>query len=279
MRRHRIVVNDPERGFEADLSFEAGTGAHEESRQIFTDGVHTAMDLTRLSQFGSWSGWIIIKGKRIEIDQRVTNGTRDRSWGVRPCGEKAGRPHMWATQMYFVWSQTFWEDFVLHGMFFTDEKGDLTTRSGAMIPRVPKGDEPVFARDTGESEATPCDYEFDYIPGTRRIQHARVQYRRANGEIIEVEYEPLLSFQMAGLGYFHPTWGHGCWKGNYAIEDETWKSDELDISQPHLFHVQQVCKVTLNGTQSSCGILEHVPHGPHERSGFKDLHDVYQPEA
>jgi hypothetical protein len=279
MRRHRIVVNDPQRGFEADLTFEAGTGTHEEDRQIFGDGVQTTMDVTRLSQFGSWSGWIVVKGKRIEVDPRVTNGTRDRSWGVRPCGEGEGRPHRWATQLYIGWSQTFWDDFVLHGIFFSNEKGEMRLNSGATLPRVAKSDEPVFARDTGEAEATPCAHKFDYIPGTRRIQHATMQYRRTNGEILEVEYEPLISFQMAGLGYFHPHWGHGRWKGEYTIEDETWKMDELDITQPHLFHVQQVCTVTLNGTQKSCGILEHAAYGPHEPSGFKDLHDLYQPQT
>ena len=39
MRRHRVIVNEPDRGFEADLTFEAGTGAHEEARQIYNDGV------------------------------------------------------------------------------------------------------------------------------------------------------------------------------------------------------------------------------------------------
>ncbi|PCJ35949.1 MAG: hypothetical protein COA75_09270 [Cellvibrionales bacterium] len=276
MRRHRVIVNEPDRGFEADLTFEAGTGAHEEARQIYNDGVQKSLDITRLSQFGSWSGWIRIKGKYIEVDPRVTNGTRDRSWGIRPCGEKSARPNMWSSQIYFVWSQTFWDNFVLHGMFFADQEGALTTHSGAVIPRVPKGDEPVFARDTGEIQATPCEYEMNYIPGTRRVKDARIQYKKDNGEIMVVEYEPIISFQMAGLGYFHPEWAHGCWKGGYAIDDETWKCDELDITQPHLFHVQQVCKVTLNGKQTSCGILENIPYGPHKPSGFKGLDDLYQ---
>jgi len=118
MRRHRLIVSDPQRGFEADLTLEAGTGTHEEARQILTDGVQTAMDVTRLDQFGSWSGWIVVKGKRIDVDPRVTNGTRDRSWGVRPCGESEGRPHLWAAQFYIAWSQTFWRDFVQQGSFF-----------------------------------------------------------------------------------------------------------------------------------------------------------------
>ena len=60
------------------------------------------------------------------------------------------------------------------------------------------------------------------------------------------------------------------------IGEETWKLDELDISKPHLFHVQQVCKVTLNGKEKSCGILEHTALGPHAPSGFTGLYDTYK---
>jgi hypothetical protein len=275
-RRHRVIVDAPDRGFRADLRFEAGTGTHEEARQIFTDGVQTSMDVTRMDQFGSWSGWIEVHGKRIEVDPRVTNGTRDRSWGVRPCGEGEGKPHRWATQFYIAWSQTFWEDFVQHGVFFADARGDLLITSGARIPRVPKADEPVFARDTGETPATPFEYRFDYIPGTRRLRHAVIRSRMAGGAVAEIEYEPIVTFQMAGLGYSHPEWGHGRWKGELAVADETWKVDEIDLTKPQFFHVQQVCRVTLDGKRQTCGILEHAAHGPHAPSGFTALHDLYR---
>lgn len=279
MRRHRVIISAPERGFEAELAFEAGTGTHEEDRQILTDGVQLSMDVTRMSQFGSWSGWIKVKGKRIELDPQVTNGTRDRSWGIRPCGENGGRPHGWASQFYFGWSQTFWKDFILHGVMFADRKGDIVIGSGGTIPRVPKGDEPVFARDTGEIAATPVSYDFHYQPNSRRLRKATLRFRRPGGEIWEAQYEPLVSFAMAGVGYFHPTWGHGCWKGDDAIDDETWVVSDMDITQPHLFHVQQVCKVTLNGDQRSVGILEHTAFGPHDPSGFKEFADTWKPPA
>lgn len=277
MRRHRVIVSAPERGFEADLRFEGGTGTHEEDRQVLSDGVQLSMDVTRMTQFGSWSGWIKVKGRRIELNPAVTNGTRDRSWGIRPCGEPGGRPHRWASQFYFGWSQTFWKDFILHGVLFADRKGEIVIGSGGTIPRVAQGDEPVFARDTGEQAATPVGYTFNYLPNSRRLRSATLRFRRPDGEIWEAAYEPIVTFAMAGVGYFHPTWGHGCWKGSYAIDDETWDVEKMDITQPHLFHVQQVCKVTLNGEQQSVGILEHAVFGPHDPSGFKEMADVWKP--
>lgn len=277
MRRHRVTVNDPARGFEADLTFEGGTGTHEEARQIMTDGVQLSMDVTRMTQFGTWSGWIVVKGKRIEVDGRVTNGTRDRSWGVRPCGESSGRPSRWAAQLYFGWTQTFWDDHVLHGVLYQDGKGDTLMASGGTIPRVPKADTPVFARDTGEAHATPYNVKFNYLPGTRRIRDASIDFRLDDGETHHVTYEPLATFQMTGVGYFHPEWGHGFWKGSYAIADETWVESEIDLTKPQFFHVQQVCKVTRNGKSVASGILEHCAFGPHATSGFTDLVDVFQP--
>ncbi|MBI4696042.1 MAG: hypothetical protein HY749_18690 [Gammaproteobacteria bacterium] len=277
MRRHRVVVDDAARGFRADLSFEAATGAHEEARQTFTDGLHVSMDVTRVSQFGTWSGFIEIKGRRIDVDPRVTNGTRDRSWGVRPCGEPGGKRSRWATQLYFGWTQTFWRDFVLHGVFFCNADGAIDQGSAAVVPRVARGDTPVFARDTGEIVARPVAYQFDYRPGTRRIRRATTRFEQPDGRAFELEFEPLVSFQMAGLGYGHPDWGHGCWKGGYVSGEDVWTLEELDLTQVHLFHVQQVCKVTLNGEQTSCGILEHACIGPHAPSGFEEFADVYRP--
>jgi len=275
MRRHRIVVDDAARGFKADLHFEAATGAHEEARQTFVDGLHVSMDVTRVSQFGSWSGYIELKGRRYDLDPRVTNGTRDRSWGVRPCGEPSGRKSRWATQLYFGWTQTFWRDFVLHGVFFADALGAIEQGSAAVIPRVPQADTPVFARDTGEIAARPVAYRFDYRPGTRRLRAASTRFAAADGRELVVEFEPLASFQMAGLGYSHPDWGHGCWKGGYVSGEESWKVDELDLANPQFFHVQQVCRVRLNGQETACGILEHACFGPHAPSGFTDFADVY----
>lgn len=51
----------------------------------------------------------------------------------------------------------------------------------------------------------------------------------------------------------------------------------MGITQAHLFHVQQVCKVTLNGKERSVGILEHAAFDPHDPSGFKEFGDTWKP--
>ena len=44
------------------------------------------MDYTRLTQNGSYEGFIDVQGRRIAIKSGAVVGTRDRSWGVRPIG-------------------------------------------------------------------------------------------------------------------------------------------------------------------------------------------------
>ena len=58
MRALRLLVDDHERGFFADLRFDASTGVIDEGRQTLTDGPRTSVDLTRYSQLGTWSGVI-----------------------------------------------------------------------------------------------------------------------------------------------------------------------------------------------------------------------------
>ena len=60
-----------------------------------------------------------------------------------------------------------------------------------------------------------------------------------------MQLEPLLRFQMKGIGYTHPEWGHGAWKGELAVAGESWKSDELDPLAPENLHIQQVVRARM----------------------------------
>ena len=84
--------------------------------------------------------------------------------------------------------------------------------------------------------------------------------------------EPLLEFQMAGLGYLHPEWGHGVWKGEAAEGGERWP---LPVADPLAFdrlHVQALCRATL-GDRTGWGLLEQLVIGPYEPGGLTGLAD------
>jgi hypothetical protein len=77
---------------------------------------------------------------------------------------------------------------------------------------------------------------------------------------------------MKGIGYAHPTWGHGHWKGELAIGGESWKLSELEEMAVENQHIQQVVRAKCEGKQG-VGVLEQIAFGPHTRYGFKELLD------
>ena len=77
---------------------------------------------------------------------------------------------------------------------------------------------------------------------------------------------------MKGIGYTHPTWGHGMWKGELAIHGESWREEDLDLMAYDNQHIQQVVRAR-TGDQVGVGVLEQLAFGPYHRYGFTDLLD------
>jgi hypothetical protein len=110
-------------------------------------------------------------------------------------------------------------------------------------------------------------------PGTRRAKSASLTLSGVGGARHEISLEPLLTFQMLGLGYLHPEWGHGLWKGEDALAVERWRLADCDPMDLRHIHVQQLCRARL-GTRIGVGVLEQLVIGPHAPSGFKGLMDA-----
>ena len=89
MRTIRFVVEPNEHDISCDLTFRATTVAIEEPRQQrrSPEGI-LLTDHTRLTQWGTWEGAVVVDGNELRIDPGEVSGTRDRSWGVRPVGEQ-----------------------------------------------------------------------------------------------------------------------------------------------------------------------------------------------
>ena len=80
---------------------------------------------------------------------------------------------------------------------------------------------------------------------------------------------------MCGLGYMHPEWGHGHFKGENQSTYDSYDLNE-DPHDPPFLHIQAICKFTLkedNKTKEGLGVLEELLIGPHSPSGFEELLD------
>ncbi|HEX3059525.1 MAG TPA: hypothetical protein VHP62_09205, partial [Usitatibacter sp.] len=107
----RVRVAENDHGLSADLTFHARALAVEEPRFTYRIGPRTLLDYTRLTQNGSYEGFIEHAGQRFDIGRTVL-GTRDRSWGVRPIGlsdpQMVAPPRM--PQFYWLWAPINFED-------------------------------------------------------------------------------------------------------------------------------------------------------------------------
>ncbi|MDZ7684850.1 MAG: hypothetical protein U5O39_07430 [Gammaproteobacteria bacterium] len=102
----RVVCDDKDNGVSADLTFRYFTAAHEEPRFTRRVGTQVMMDVTRMTQFGAWTGWLEVKGRRIEVTPEAFRGCRDRSWGIRTIGQgdPQSNPYGGSPQFYWLWA-------------------------------------------------------------------------------------------------------------------------------------------------------------------------------
>lgn len=270
MRRLRLRVAENEHDLHADLEFDARSVAIEEPRFQRRSGSRIVMDSTRFTQFGRWSGSLHAGGEALALDPAAISGSRDRSWGIRGVGEReAGAPGAEPPQFFWLWAPINFDDGALHFGVNEDADGQAWHASGCRVGLLGDGS-PV---DPGAVERmVSVEHAIDWKPGTRRAQRAELCFHARSGAIERVELEPLLDFQMLGIGYLHPEWGHGVWKGEQALGFESWKLADLDPLAPHHLHVQALCRARA-GDREGTGILEQLVIGAHAPSGFKGLLD------
>jgi len=98
---------------------------------------------------------------------------------------------------------------------------------------------------------------------------------------MEMSFEPILHFQMSGLGYLHPEWGHGFWKGELEVSADRFVLPVNDPLSPHYLHVQTlshvVCRTSSGHSHRGIGVLETLVIGAHSPSGFSGMTDGYKP--
>jgi hypothetical protein len=267
LRVLRVRVDAPEQGLSADLVFTARTPAVEEPRFTRHSGPTVVMDYTRLTQWGRWQGRFSSAGGTVEC--AGAPGTRDRSWGVRNVGEPpGGAPPRALPQFFWLWAPLHFDDHCTHLALVDDAAGRHVYESACRVPLLPGADE-----ETPLEHARTADVELDLLPGMRRGGSAVLRTTGWDGKERSTRLTPLATFQMRGIGYFHPQWAHGVWHGEQAVGGSEWRVAELDPAAPENVHVQQLVRAESDG-QVGVGVLEQLMIGPHAPLGLTGLFDV-----
>jgi len=277
MKTLRVTLDANETGIEGELTFTARTACVEEGRQTIHRGPRLLMDVTRFAQFGRWSGELRYAGQTLKLDPQRVFGIKDRSWGVRPIGPPdpgvAPQP-AGDVQVFFLWAPIHWQDRCTHFGAFEDANGRMFHSDGALVPVYDGGPEDIPGTNDDAIELLGgIDHTIQYIPGTRRAGGATIGLTRKTGEREEITLEPLTCFRMKGIGYMHPQWGHGHWKGELAVGGESWKCDAVEAMALENQHIQQVVRATSSSGEQGIGVFEQISLGAHARYGFKEFLD------
>ncbi|MGB5811129.1 MAG: hypothetical protein WBG86_11400 [Polyangiales bacterium] len=276
MRTLRIVIEPNDTGVECDLTFHAKAPPLQEPKNVMYDGVRLIMDTQRFTQYGTWEGFFSIQGQRIDVKRTEVLGNRDKSWGMRPVGEyEDGAPSKLTTDpaVYWIWSPIHFEGFSTH--FLTREMPDGHAQELSASIVKTWGDEeevPSTATVPEEEIMVTAKHDIRWKSGTRWPLGATLDFVSKDGTERQVVLEPVLRFQMMGIGYQHPEWGHAVWRDELDIGYENWKIDEVEPDEYCTIHVHNVVRATM-GDQHGIGILETLVFGRHAPSGFEDLFD------
>jgi hypothetical protein len=269
LQKLRVRVDDNEHGVKADLVFTKRALAVEEPRFTFRQGPRTMMDYTRLTQNGSYEGFIEVKGKRIAVESKNFAGTRDRSWGVRPIGladpQPLAPPRL--PQFYWLWAPLNFEDKFM--LYHNNAEASGKPWNTASVIGALGNAEPVHM--------VSCRSEIAFKSGTRHAKDAVIEAFDARGEKWRVTLTPKYNFYMSGIGYMNPDWGHGHYKGENALGYDEYETTKVNENDPRFLHVQAFCEAKLfgpDGERQGCGVLEQLIIGPHAPSGFKEIFDL-----
>jgi hypothetical protein len=277
MKSLRVRLEPNSTGIECDLEFIARTACVEEGRQTRRLGNRIFMDATRFAQYGKWQGTIKYDGKTLPIERERVYGTKDRSWGIRPVGapEMDGAPRMEMPQFFFLWAPLQWKTRCTHFSTFEESDGRAWHQDGALIPAYEVPDDIPGVNDAAIEYMARVEHKLEYNPGTRKARRAEIALVERSGTRHEISLETLLTFQMKGIGYQHPEWAHGHWKGELAIAGESWKSADIDPLAWENLHTQQVVRAKM-GDEEGIGVLEQIAIGPHQPSGLQGFLDGYE---
>lgn len=266
LNRLRIRVAETA-GIAAELTFSGRSFPIKEPRFTHRIGTRTIMDYTRMTQNGRYAGWIAVDGVREDLSE-ATMGTRDRSWGVRPIGLHDPQPVPGLVMPQFFWQ---WTPLNLEtGSLFFHINADA--RGHAWNTRA------AWARDGAKAE--------DIVEGSGRMEwRAETGTRWPVGGALRLDVpgaprsltlEPLGRFQMKGLGYTHPVWGHGMHHGSdLRLEREDILLSQLDALAPENLHIQMPVRV--GGDAEGIGIFEQLVIGPYAPQGLEQAFDGAKP--
>ncbi|MCW2544519.1 MAG: hypothetical protein JWM40_2071 [Frankiales bacterium] len=264
LKKVRFVCEETS-GFALDVTWEGAIPAFEEPRMILAaPHGRILMNTMRFLQTGSWTGSLMLDGRKIDVTPDRFWGNRDRSWGVRPVGEPepAGIPSTLGVSGFY------WNYFVVR---FPSSTVVYMCQEDGLGKRVLEEGVRLFPDGRVEQLGRP-EHELRFDPGTRMVNGATVTFRDGlvlTGEVLR----PLHLARGTGYG-FDADWRHGMWHGDELVVQR----HDFDSTAPDMVPipgaiVDHVARFTTSADDEvGYGLLEVMTMGPHPQyfTGWDD---------
>ncbi len=275
LRRLRVVVEPNRSGIAMDLTWTGTIEAFEESRQYLRTRATVIFDTQRFAQLGRWEGTLTVDGTETAVTPDRCGGSRDRSWGVRPVGEKQPDGiRLEVPTMAGMWNYTP-ADFGDHCIIYLcheEPDGNRALQEAVRVWSDPDRPHDGLGRPR---------WRHDTIAGTRLLAGSTITFPDGPDGPITMQITPLLTnFVSVGTGYgIDDDWRQGMWQGDrLEVQALTFSVDEIrDLAQYGV--VDSVARFDYDdpelGPQRGFGLYEHGFFGPFPQLGLTERGDLF----
>jgi hypothetical protein len=259
LEKLRVVVEPTEHTVAMDLTWDAFGPAIPEPNQYIRNMERVTFDTQRLAQMGSWSGTLHVNGADLTVDPAATFGSRDRSWGVRPVGEREADGIRQNTHSVGGMWNYFPMRFSDHCLYYICSETPDGHRSLVQAERV--------WLDGRVEELGRPEHHHHFVPGTRLLEHSTIRFPEAG---IEIQCESMVpNFLAVGTGYgLDADWRHGMWQGpELVVQGKVLKVDEIATLGAYAV-VDHSARFTYGG-KVGYGLYEHSFSGSFPQYGVE----------
>jgi hypothetical protein len=254
LRRHRLTLDENESGLRFDLEYQATLNPHEEEPHYRRRQGRVTENLMRAQQFGRYSGWLEVDGRRIEVKPERWLGQRDHSWGIRAemRTDETRLPMTFYPPLFWTWVTVQFADYGLQWFFNERAPGDLIYLTGEKT--LPLGSKPrrdllinaishnvTWADDPLGQTLASGEFELGFVDGT----HRTVQMRALPGRY----------FLKGGLYGGYKGWAQGDDKGALHMECDRWNLSDPEVRRAARTLADNVIEVR-DGDRLGYGIIE-----------------------
>ena len=258
LKKLRFIVEPTEHTVAMDMIWEGVGPAIAEPNQYIRSMGRVTFDTQRLAQMGSWSGALHVNGTDLNVDPATSWGSRDRSWGVRPVGEREPdgiRLNVQSIGGMWTYFPMRFED---HSIYYICSENANGERSLVQNERV--------WLDGRIEQLGRSEHEHHFVDGMRLLSHSVITFPEAG---IEIKCESLLpNFLAVGTGYgLDADWRHGMWQGpELVVHGKVLAVADIAMLGSYAV-VDHAAKFSYNG-HVGYGLYEHAFAGAFPKYGL-----------